>query len=897
MSLSWETLEELAGRDNGAGVTALLLGATEAERLAFFKTVEAGIKGADPSDWWRAQIHPAGSYAIAVVGTAPTAQKAAALLTRRALRDHWRFMPLGFLTDVATAREVDWMGDLGHRLAQRLSTRNVWDSTEWEFAAAIIRAGGAEPPVIEGVVKGWLGRLIRPRGKRVPPLTMRMRDDPYLDLLLPSVFEFDGLGADIFNTAWGDGSDNPGTVTRFPGAVGALVAEGRLERKTVLAATIDRLARGDKPNALRPFVVLHEKLAPTVDEIAEYAPDHLRLLAEAPGPIAALAQSMLRALDDAGRLDVDTLLDVSAPVLVRKEKTLVKAQITWLEKVAKRDPSRVDDVYRTLAGAFGHPALDVQERALIMIAKQLAGLRADTVALIAGNSVLLAGDLTARAAELFGTTMAAAPEPVPLTALEVAPMPPPIASAAELAEEVVVLLHDQTGVRWERVLAAVVTLHAQGPRDEFAAALAPILQRHSGWFDTNQWNTGSPFHGLGTAIRMATDPPRHDTGHQQLHTSVRIAWQEGRRGGGNSKLAADPTGVLALRAAEIAVRINGSMMPMLVATPTRVNGSIDPAALLERLSRAEAEGWQPWSFDLEQALLRLPRTGVAAEVTAAAAELTSPAGRQFAQWLAAGGLPDPVSEPCAQVGERNDAGAYTWDVPVPRRMGARLTPARDGGLRLERQLLTHQPGRHPRWSPNEFDGVEAVLAMVVPHHREVAAAWALGDLGSFADQGQRGDGRLLPLLAECTGPVGPGMAYGLVYGFGAKHEPDRISAVDAFLTMAAGAEPFAAAVGSALADLCADGTVKLSRVTLGLTDAFRGGAATAVWELLTTALPPLLATKLRAVPDLLELASQVAVALDIRAEIPGLAEAAALPGTSRLAQESRRLLAILTGRP
>ncbi|HWS35150.1 MAG TPA: DUF6493 family protein [Actinoplanes sp.] len=894
LSLTWEALQGLAGKDHGAGIVRLLTAATEAERLAFFKVVEAGIKGADPAAWWRDQINPAGSYAIAVVGTAPTAQKAAALLTRRNLRDQWRWMPVGYMLDVAAAREVQWLGDLGHRLAQRLSTRNVWDSSEWEFTAALMRAGGVEPPVTEGVVKGWLAGLIRPRGQRMPPLTMRLRDDPYLDLLLPSVFEINGLGADIVNVAWGDGSDTPGTVTRFPGAVAALVAEGRLDRKTILAATIDRLTRGDKPNALRPFVILHEALAPTVDEIAEYSPDYHLLLAEAPGPIAALGQTALRTLDDSGRLDPETLLDASIPLLTRREKTLVKTQMAWLERVARREPGRAGAVYETIAAAFGHPALDIQERALTLIARQLPGLDPGSAARIAGESAMLSGDLTARAADIFGTTPAAAETPVTLAPVEAALMPPPITTAAELAEEVVVLLHEQTGVRWERVLAAVVTLHAQGRRAELAGALAPVLDRHSGWFDTNRWNSGSPFHGLGTAIRMATDPPRHDTGHQQLYSSVRIAWQEGRRGGGSSKLSARPTGVLALRAAEIAVHINGSMMPMLIATPTHTNGSIDPAVLLERLTRAESEGWQPWQFDLEQALLRLPRTGVPAEVLAGAGKLTAPAGRQFAQWLASGGLPDPVSEPWAQIGERNASGSYTWDAPVPRRMGARLTPARDGGLRLERQLLTHQPKKHPEWSPDDYLGVHGVLAMVLPHHREVAAAWALGDLGSLADQGRKDHGGLLPLLAECTGPVGPALAYGLVYGLGAKHEPDRVAAVDAFLTMAAGSEPFAAAVGAALADLCADSTVKLSRVTPALTDAHRGGASTAVWELLTAALPPLLATRLRAVPDLLELATQVAVALGIRASVPGLAEAAALPGTSRLVQESKRLQAILT---
>ncbi|WP_430790952.1 DUF6493 family protein [Actinoplanes sp. G11-F43] len=893
MTLDWETVDRLARAGDDAGVATLLISAGEAERRAFFKTVEAGIKAVDPASLWRLQANPAGGYAIAVLGTAPTAQRASALLTRRILRDHWRWMPTAHLLAVAAARGLDWLGDLGHRLAQRLPTRDVWESSEWEFVAAVIRAGGAEPPVIEGVVRGWLAGLIGPRAsrRRPVPLTTRMREDPYLDLILPSLFEIDGLGAVIFNSGWSDGSDDPATVARFPGATAALVAEGRLDRKTILAATVDRLTRGDKPNALRPFAVLHDCLAPTVDEIAEYAPDYLRMLAEGPGPLAALAQTALRILDDHGRLDLDLLLDTSAPVLIRKEKSLVKAQIAWLEKVARRDPGRVGEVTVAISGGFGHPALDIQERALAVAAGHLPVLGPETVARIAAESTLLAGDLTARAAELFGTTVAVADRPVALVAVEAAPMPAPITSAAELAEEVVVLLHDQTGLRWERVLDALVRLHADSDRESLTAALAPVLERHEAWFRDSTWNPCSPFIALGTAMFMATVPlPARDNNLLRLQMAVRAAWQEGRRGGDDSRLPTDPFGVLVLRTAEIAVHINGAMMPMLVATPTRVNGSVDPAVLLERLSRAEAEGWQPWPFDLEQALLRLPRTGVDPAVTAGAAALTSPAGRQFAQWLASGGLPDPVSEPFLQLMDANPIS----DAPVRRRMAVRLRPSRDGGLRLERQLLTHEPEKHPAWWPNEFDGIESVLTMVLPHHREVAAAWAIAGQATLADQNRRGNGVLLPCLAECTGPVGPGLAYALAYTLAAKQETDRASALDAFLALAAGTEPFAPAVGAALADLAADSTIKLSRVIPVLADAHRAGASGAVWEVLTAALPPLLTTKLRAVPDLLELATQIAVTGNLHAEIPGLSEAAAQPGTSRLVQESKRLHTILT---
>ena len=972
MSLEWEVLLRRSFNRDHAGVAALLLAASEPERLGFFPHVEAGIKGLD--DWWAGPSNPASCLALAVIGTAPSAAKAAALLTRRNLRDHWRSMPGDRILAVAAAREVDWLGDLGLRLADRLPVRDVWDGDAWEFVAALLRAGEVRPPASEGVVRGWLAGLIRPHGRPTAPLSLRMRDDEHLDLLLPAVFEIDGLGAEIFTASWNEDTSLPPSAVRFPEAVAALVAEGRLERKTVLTATVDRLVRGDRPHALRPFVLLHEALAPTVDEVAAHAMDYIRLLAEGQGSVATVAQTLLRGLDETGRLDLGGLLSVSSTVLLRKEKTLVKAQLSWLERAARRHPEHSGEIFETVAAAFGHPALEIQDRALVMIAKQLPRLAPETVARLAGQAGALAGDLPARAAAIFGaaTPVIEPSSPPALPPVEPARMPPPIATPAELAEEIAVLLHDQSGVRWERVLAALVALHATAGRDALATALTPLIERYPAWFAESRWNSGSPFVCLATAIRMATDPAPDDSTQQRHYRAVRIAWQEGRRGGADSTLPTGPDGVLALRAAEIAVHINGSMMPALVSTPTHVNGSIEPAVLLERLTRAESEGWQPWSFDLEQALLRLPRAGAppqvthgaptgvtrgaaadspgraaaevirgaaagmtrgtapdspgraATEVIRGAAGLTSPAGRQFAQWLASGGLPDPVSETFVQLGERHTGGGYGWDRPVPRRVTATLRPARDGGLRLERQLLTLTPPKAPVHTPDDFAGIESVLAMVLPHHREVAAAWALGDLAALADQDQKDSGRLLPLLAECSGPVGPALATGLAYALGARHEPDRAAAVDAFLALAAGDEPFAAAVGAALGNLAAGGTVKLSRVIAPLTDAHRAGASAAVWEVLTAALPPLLTTGQRGVPDLLELATQVVAALGSShqlprpaqvpgpaqgpgpagslesaqvpgpAGIPGLAEVAARSGSTRLVKESRRLQAMLT---
>ncbi|MEV4344895.1 hypothetical protein AB0J83_10495 [Actinoplanes sp. NPDC049596] len=209
----------------------------------------------------------------------------------------------------------------------------------------------------------------------------------------------------------------------------------------------------------------------------------------------------------------------------------------------------------------------------------------------------------------------------------------------------------------------------------------------------------------------------------------------------------------------------------------------------------------------------------------------------------------------------------------------------------------------------------SILAATLPHHREVLAAWALPSVAALADEDQRGAGALLPTLAECGGPIGPATTLALAYGLAARHEPDRIATVDAFLTLAASpvsiaaghaatpttapdsqATSFAMALGHDLGKLGALKVIKLSRVVPALADAHRAGASAAVWAVLAAALPWLLPHSPRGLADLLELATQVAVAVDVRADIVGLAEAAGQKGSSRLVKEAKRLHSTL-GRP
>ncbi|WP_433790413.1 DUF6493 family protein [Actinoplanes sp. CA-252034] len=944
MALTWDGLDEPFRRTDSAALTTLLLDATEQERLAFAGEVERRVRSGS-GEWWARSFDPAGLFALLVIACVPTAARAATLLQRRGMRG-WRDIAAGHFLRIARARQVPWIGDLGVRLARGLR-RDAWGD-DWRFVEALLLEGDAEPPVTEGVVHGWVA-AVREHSWSVP-LTDALRGSPWLDLLLPSVFEIDGLGSELPSADFDD------RETSFPAAIARLVAEGRLERRAIVDATVDRLARGDRPGALRPFTQLHEALAPTPAELSRHATSYARLAGDAPSPVARTALAALRDLGEHGLLEIPTVLEAGAGVLARKEKVLVKTALTWLDETARRSPDHAGEILATVAAAFDHQSLDIQERAVTVAARHLAHAPADVGARVAAAAAAVTtvpGAMTANGSSAAAATtpivrpriaggpdVPAPPEPSlrpghpsspgptalpdqlgplelsdlpgqhdPLTPPDLpgqldrlgvegagpeeagrlgqwlpplrsapAALPGAIGSAAELAEEVTALIQDPAAVRWERILAALITLPPEG----FAEALAPVLDRHPGVFG-DRWGR-FPFLGEVIAARLGRE--RGHVMRERLRNAVR--WNLADIGGGTARsMVGTPSGILSLRVAEAAVQVVQAPVPVLLATPTDVTGGIDAGALVGRLARYEEAGVDPWPLDLQQAMIRVSRD-IDAEVLARAETMKLPSGELVAGWLRAGGMPDPVSARFEQH-SRDSAGQV-----VARRVVASLESGRAGGDRiiLEDALVGLTPRSRPEYHVTTNFQPD-VLAMVLPHHREAVAAWALPDLAALADQDGR-DAGLLPLLADMSGPIGPATVLALAYGLAARYEADRIAAVDAFLGFAAGSEPFAAALGAELGDLAADGTVKLARVVPALRDARQAGASATVWQVLLAALPPLLPAVPRGLPDLLELGTRAASAVDARDTVPGLADVAARGGGTRLVREAKRLLATLT---
>ncbi|MEV6373296.1 hypothetical protein [Micromonospora musae] len=831
------------GRGDVPVVQSMLAGLDEPARRALGDELVAHVRRLR-DNWWSGK--EATALAVVAVGTLSTAAKAATLLGRRSvmLRD----VDCEPVIAVARQRGVTWLADLAYKLADRLQRNRPWEN--WLFVEALLLAEGAAPPTGDAFVSGWAYAMWwRNSPRELAPLADRLRVDPFLDVLLPRLFEVDGIG-DYLNSTY--------ERQRVPQALAALAEQGRLDRSVLLDGVLGRLLRGDRPAALRPFLALHDLLAPTPTETADRTAPYLRLLADAPGPVATLAQRALQSLGET--VELEAVLDAARTVLSRPEKGLVRAQLTWLDRLARQRPDRAAEIAEVLAVGADHPAADLRDRA-VALAQRHGHRPVATVTAPRAHDEL--------------------PSPVPP-----APASAPITDADELIEEVSGLLaHRWSAPAVERVLDGLVRL-ATTDRDRLEAALLPLLRREQVGVYDHPWavyNLSVQLHNVLLAAASPTEAAgNHDQWSGILSESLTRTLRPFR-----GRPAVQPPNRSALtllysaRLAEIGQRLYGRRDPGLLAAPTSSTGAIDPAVLHERLA---ALGDRPvWRWDLTQALLRLP-VGVDETLASRAAALGTTAGDELAGWLRGDALPTPVH----QVLTVNGSHDYAYDRQVMRTVVASTPPE---GVADPLGLLTVPAKQHGRRNGGWSDLWPALL----PGHRGLVAAHLLPRIALAAQDDVRETATILPVLAECTGAGGPALDLALAYGLCARHEVDRAAAVDALLMLAAAGDLDASGVGGQLGALAADGQVTLTRAVTPLRDAVAAGARLSVWRLLAAAAPPLLTapTPPRGTPDLLTLAAETAGATGVRIDVPGLADVVARGGGSRLVTEARRLTTTL----
>ncbi|GAB2808310.1 DUF6493 family protein [Lentzea nigeriaca] len=775
------------------------------------------------------------TLAIAGAGLLPNASTLTPWLVRYRIWHNWTSHAgsTSVVLDVLRHRELTWLPDLVARLGAKMPTR---DLSRRDLLVIVLEFCGDNPPDSDGFLIHFMDFGGHTRWR------------PAFDALIPRLLEVVGAGAIIANTRqW------------------RTFLRDRADRQVLLDGCLARLQQGGSAKEMEGFLALHEVVQVTMDEAAEHARDYVAMLPDSRSTVATLAQDQLKRLDEARRLDFDLLCDASRWVFGRTEKKLIRTQLTWLGKHAKENP---DEVVLTAAELFAHESDDLRGHAVKLVTKHLAKISDATRTELLALAEQLPPDL---AAQLGATT--AQEDTVALAPFTRRPWPEPIATIDELTGEVHALFGRNAGhveaVVGERIIEAVVRFAWQD-REAVARAFAPI-------YDKYQWIQNRAYYGYSenadrapweelVGIIAAVAEPATSAGPIESMLSSARTWLKQLKRAPSVSVSEQ----LALRLREITKGLAQSPRPALVSFPTEMSGLLDAATLLERLAKAEAEGWEPWPRDLQQAYHRLPR-----DVTPEAfTSLSGNTGRLLREWLK--DRSDPQVTLVERIRTSENYGYYR-----PSMTEKRLLVTVDPGL--------PEPEKH-WYGHNEWGPMIEWWPAVLPVQREVVAAHLVPHLAHRRDS-RGGDGPLLPLLAEADGPIGVAMNLALAYGLGAELTVNRAHAVDALLILASRDQFDGKALGEIIGLLVQRGELALNRIVPGLRDAARSGASTQVWDILATALPKLWTHN--RVADVIELAVELAQQCRPRGEVEGLAEVAGRKGSSKAVVQAKRLVTAL----
>ncbi|PSM43202.1 hypothetical protein C6Y14_13755 [Streptomyces dioscori] len=900
----------------------------------------------------------------AELGCQVTPEAAAAwLLTYRYFKvDTWT-------VDVLDLHPVAWRAELAARLGESATASD----TVYTVTEHLVHDTGCPLPASRKFVLAWLSNRANDRER--PPrvrggvpgadLLERLRADPFTPKLVPLAVRRPGrlvfgppvwlLEALVTLTAEGFADrdelvdnlfadlvgDPPGgaqaaavleTLTLTP-AEHARVAPARAALAEYL---LGRLSADGTRMETAPFLEFLRALKCTPAENALLARAHLELL-ERSLPVAAHAQEVLTGLDETGLLEPAALTEACERVLLRPEKKLVRAQLSFLERSIRRDPARADRLLVDLAIAFEHRELSLQERALDLTAHHVRYAGAAALRELRTAAERLSPGLAARAGEVFGgqadlggaggsggtadlggaggsggtADLGGAGGSGGTADLGGAggssgtAVPGGARGSGGTAD--LGSAQDSGGA----AEAAVTTAYADtlppvpvpspvpGPvptATELAQEVAAVVAGDQDVVAFERALDGLVRHAHvdRAALSEALEPvmrirPKetYDWVQADLYdVAAAVRGDEPRARVGllhrvvhlgrtrPSSSFSLAGSLLAARLAEAMEIVESGTQPFLLAVPTLSTGALDAAVLLERISALDALGVEPAPVDLAQALLRVTPTSDD-EVLRAAGALDSPAGRRLAHWLREGGLPHQDSEP---------KGWPHCKPPKPASQGW-WTPVRPGAAIDPEFPLAAAALVGPYVGNNGLaDPIRPFWVAQLPHHREELMA-----RDYFEPRvSQTGWPRVLPLVAESGGPAG--WSVHLAVAFGLLWRMDTIAVVDALLVLAAREQLDGGLLGRQLEALLNYEWPGAGRAAESLRTAAETGAYATVWAVLAAALPGLLRdTPVRGLAELLALAVECASRCGARGEITEVTATAARKGSSLLVKNARLL--------
>ncbi|MQY10340.1 hypothetical protein SRB5_04470 [Streptomyces sp. RB5] len=804
---------------------------------------------------------------IAGFGCLTGAAAAVGWLSSRDLRTWGRVEP-DLLLDAVEHRDPVWQADVARRLAARTDADD-----NFVLIHGLLARSGGELPDSEALVLGWLRTVARGDWRPADSLLRKLREDPLTPRFLVRAVSVPDAAA-----VW---ALDQGDFRPWGAAIRALTDEGVVDRGELLGAAVAALVRGGRPQELRPTLALVRLLEPTPSEYREHVAAWAALVADAPSPVAGFAQERLGELALAGELDAARLADVSAAVLCRPEKKLVRGQLSMLDKALRRAHTDAGVLLPSLGTAFSHDDTALAERAVKLVVRELK--HADEAAReeLVSYAEVLRPELRALLAGPLGLDASAPDAGAEEDLLPAPPVAEPLGAAAvepaEVAAEVGAVMSSMKPpvADLEQALDALVRA-THRDRAAMSTALDPLLRR--------QWWSNDPevmiryAEGIGIAVWAVTG----------VFTPSSLTTERAHRVTSESSHATLDT-VYRARLFEVAHAIvHNHRIPFLLATPQTRDGSLEPATLIARLHAYAGAGVTPLPIDFGQALLRVRVAGAAPDDITAARALGSAEGTRLAEWLVSGGLPERSLE------LRTGKVTYGWYQDAPE-LTMRCSLGESLALQQDFPPAIARLGRPydglastSDWHTERMDAASAVL----PHHPEVVAAWRLLSVAQCAEVDQKGAVQGLADLAAAPGLPGPVVHLAVAFGLGARQAEDRLAAVDALLVLAARQALDPTQLGADLGELIRHGAVKVTRLTDALTQAAATGVPGAVWSVLAALLPPVLAAE----KPVNGLGGLLAVAADCAercrpggAALAGLDAYADRGGSSGLVRQARRL--------
>ncbi|WP_066370716.1 hypothetical protein [Herbidospora mongoliensis] len=868
----------------------------------------------DVFDWTDDSQVIGSSEVLMMVGAATISGPAAVVtwLTKRDFNPRWSTAPSPHrLVKAVSGRPAAWRADLAVRLARRIRRP---DDRIASLALALLRDGVVTPPDHEPLVVAWLSAV-------------GVAKDPLTPQLLAKIFEADGAGRALAAE----------TLTPKPSRWLALTVR-ELPREQIIDGCVGRFLRGGDVPDLRFFVRLHTLVAPTPEESAGRLRDYLRLLPAAPGPVAELAWQQVHQ----ARLDPADVAEAIEAMTFRPEAKLAVKGLTWLDRDLAAAPERVAGHVTALTNAYAHGSPEVRDRAVALTLKH-AGHLTDPAPILEAAELLPPASARQLFERFTGGWTAdftpgrlpevTVPGPFPVSGLESGPPeeigwidveawlaavvraahtnPGPLRRtlARRFGEHLRPVLYDAltwpSPRDWCTALARELVNPGEDPGPPAARRPAhqkPVSEEQrtdaehafpglSG--DLGQSLYGGMVSVAATAFQLfpglRTVVPLHALpGYLQEEVlgtadiydpATRPEPAPWNRLPDPGECARPHTFLLSrldelLRAAKA-----GVLPPVLLATPTRADGHLDPGPLLDRLAVYAESSHEPLPLDLAQALLRLP-PDLGPDLAERARNSGSAA---VARWFERGAPPPPEVE-------------LTWTLAL----GSRVVPYDDhvvdqrgiadvswkaaeplGIAPLDTLLTMPETRPYRRESRHYWPGM-------TPHHRELAAAHLASGLIDRNDPPDIAIGDLHD-LALAEGASGPATA--LVLAYFLTEEGD--DAVPPLLQLAAKDALPAAETGRLLGMLGRRTRYEAGPALPSLELAARQGAHAEVWTILRHFLAEFLPREgeraLALHTDAVVLAVDVATWADARGEIPEVAALAKKRGSTSLGRACRSL--------